>query len=161
MNAADVKYWVNQPATAPRFDNVSCSQCGKDCGPGNHGFSHCVDHVIPTNVRRINEEREADEAFERVEALRLYQRLLKEADWSYPMAQDHHKWQDGVKQFDRLYSLQALVDADGALWRAAAEASKAWAAPQPRVVTSTEPIDLGFMPGNGCVYVSKATGGTS
>lgn len=28
----------------PRFENVSCSQCGNDFGPGENGFSHCSDH---------------------------------------------------------------------------------------------------------------------
>ena len=28
----------------PRFKNVSCSNCGKDFGPGDHGFSHCESH---------------------------------------------------------------------------------------------------------------------
>lgn len=32
---------------APRFANVSCSQCGQDFGPGNHGFSHCANHRAP------------------------------------------------------------------------------------------------------------------
>jgi outer membrane murein-binding lipoprotein Lpp len=27
------------------FKNVSCSQCGRDFGPGNHGYSHCIDHT--------------------------------------------------------------------------------------------------------------------
>lgn len=27
-----------------RFANVSCSQCGQDFGPGDHGFSHCENH---------------------------------------------------------------------------------------------------------------------
>ena len=26
------------------FENVSCSQCGREFGPGEHGFSHCADH---------------------------------------------------------------------------------------------------------------------
>jgi hypothetical protein len=30
--------------TQPRFANVSCSQCGRDFGPGEHGYSHCSDH---------------------------------------------------------------------------------------------------------------------
>jgi hypothetical protein len=30
---------------APRFANVSCSQCGQDFGPGDSGFSHCADHA--------------------------------------------------------------------------------------------------------------------
>jgi hypothetical protein len=28
-----------------RFPNVSCSHCGRDFGPGDHGFSHCDSHV--------------------------------------------------------------------------------------------------------------------
>ena len=27
-----------------KFANTFCSQCGKEFGPGNHGFSHCQDH---------------------------------------------------------------------------------------------------------------------
>lgn len=27
-----------------KFENVSCSQCGQDFGPGDHGFSHCENH---------------------------------------------------------------------------------------------------------------------
>jgi hypothetical protein len=27
-----------------KYDNVSCSQCGRSFGPGDHGFSHCEDH---------------------------------------------------------------------------------------------------------------------
>lgn len=33
---------------AARFENVSCSQCGRDFGPGEHGFSNCHDHAAPT-----------------------------------------------------------------------------------------------------------------
>ena len=28
-------------------ENVSCSQCGRDFGPGEHGYSHCADHSLP------------------------------------------------------------------------------------------------------------------
>lgn len=28
----------------PRYSNVSCSQRGRDFGPGDHGFSHCESH---------------------------------------------------------------------------------------------------------------------
>lgn len=28
----------------PRFTNVYCSNCGREFGPGDHGFSHCDDH---------------------------------------------------------------------------------------------------------------------
>ena len=27
-----------------RFPAVSCSSCGEEFGPGNNGFSHCLDH---------------------------------------------------------------------------------------------------------------------
>ena len=27
-----------------KFKNVWCSNCGKDFGPGDHGFSHCDSH---------------------------------------------------------------------------------------------------------------------
>jgi len=29
----------------PHFENVSCSQCGKSFGPGDHGYSHCEAHL--------------------------------------------------------------------------------------------------------------------
>lgn len=38
------------PVDRPRFANVSCSQCGGDFGPGNHGYSHCDTH---SNRREI------------------------------------------------------------------------------------------------------------
>lgn len=31
-------------APKPKFENVSCSQCGQEFGPGNHGFSSCTSH---------------------------------------------------------------------------------------------------------------------
>ena len=27
-----------------KFDNISCSQCGRRFGPGDHGYSHCKNH---------------------------------------------------------------------------------------------------------------------
>jgi len=29
----------------PRFENVYCSACGCEFGPGDHGFSHCEHHA--------------------------------------------------------------------------------------------------------------------
>ena len=29
----------------PRFDTVSCSQCGRTFPSGDHGYSHCEDHT--------------------------------------------------------------------------------------------------------------------
>lgn len=28
----------------PKFNATHCSQCGGDFGPGNSGYSHCIDH---------------------------------------------------------------------------------------------------------------------
>ncbi len=28
----------------PKFEKTYCSQCGKEFGPGDHGYSHCSDH---------------------------------------------------------------------------------------------------------------------
>ncbi|WP_258181450.1 hypothetical protein [Burkholderia multivorans] len=36
----------------PRFENVSCSSCGQDFGPGDEGFSSCKDHA-DRRVRHI------------------------------------------------------------------------------------------------------------
>lgn len=30
-----------------RFPNTYCSQCGREFGPGDHGYSHCSDHTKP------------------------------------------------------------------------------------------------------------------
>ena len=35
----------NHYATAPRFPRTSCSSCGWEFGPGNHGYSHCDTHA--------------------------------------------------------------------------------------------------------------------
>ena len=36
----------------PKFENVYCSQCGQEFGPGDHGYSSCEDHR-PKKVRQI------------------------------------------------------------------------------------------------------------
>lgn len=28
----------------PKYENISCSSCGEDFGPGDEGFSHCANH---------------------------------------------------------------------------------------------------------------------
>ena len=28
----------------PKFDKTFCSNCGREFGPGDHGFSHCHQH---------------------------------------------------------------------------------------------------------------------
>lgn len=36
-----------------RFPNVSCSQCGGEFGPGDHGFSHCSNHKNARLLTRL------------------------------------------------------------------------------------------------------------
>lgn len=48
-------------ASAFRFPNVSCSQCGSDFGPGDSGFSSCREH----QRRPADLERKADAAIQR------------------------------------------------------------------------------------------------
>lgn len=33
-----------------KFKQTFCSQCGKEFGPANHGYSHCTDHVANDKV---------------------------------------------------------------------------------------------------------------
>lgn len=37
----------------PRFANVSCSQCGGEFGPGDHGYSDCRSHRQPRYEVRV------------------------------------------------------------------------------------------------------------
>lgn len=44
-----------------KFNNVYCSQCGGEFGPGDHGFSHCKDHqnkslVCPSFIKQMEFE---------------------------------------------------------------------------------------------------------
>lgn len=53
---------MNSP-TAPRFADVSCSQCGRSFGPGDHGFSHCASHrPLPTVDVTVMDEYEQAES---------------------------------------------------------------------------------------------------
>lgn len=44
-------HWMPLPKLPIKamFEKVSCSQCGRDFRPGEHGFSHCSDHDQPTH----------------------------------------------------------------------------------------------------------------
>lgn len=42
----DASFDAAQPQVdEARFNDVSCSQCGQSFGPGDNGFSHCIDHA--------------------------------------------------------------------------------------------------------------------
>lgn len=34
----------------PKFEKTYCSNCGKEFGPGDHGYSHCENHAGVTPV---------------------------------------------------------------------------------------------------------------
>ena len=47
--SGDLEFWTSSTGKMSWDDpnkkqTVSCSQCGRDFGPGEHGFSHCSDH---------------------------------------------------------------------------------------------------------------------
>ena len=42
--ACDSCEWEPPTQTKPKFNKVSCSQCGGEFGPRDSGFSHCEDH---------------------------------------------------------------------------------------------------------------------
>lgn len=44
-------FGIESPYRTPKFANVSCSQCGEDFGPGDHGYSHCSDHQLSAEAR--------------------------------------------------------------------------------------------------------------
>jgi hypothetical protein len=39
-------------APPPKFDKTFCSQCGGEFGPGDSGYSHCVDHEFDEQPHR-------------------------------------------------------------------------------------------------------------
>ena len=43
-NATENHTRIEAVTPKPRFEKTACSQCGREFGPGDHGFSHCSDH---------------------------------------------------------------------------------------------------------------------
>ena len=39
----------------PQFQNTFCSQCGQEFGPGDHGYSHCRNHRLPSSTTTTSE----------------------------------------------------------------------------------------------------------
>lgn len=47
---SEILNWIAVPATVPPiFQNTFCSQCGREFGPGPHGYSHCINHQGKNN----------------------------------------------------------------------------------------------------------------
>jgi hypothetical protein len=62
QSAGDEIRRLNREA-APRFESVWCSQCGRQFGPGNSGFSHCADHAAPAaSAEGVTDKKAALEA---------------------------------------------------------------------------------------------------
>lgn len=38
-----------------KFQNTFCSQCGEEFGPGDHGYSHCSNHRLPSSTTTTSE----------------------------------------------------------------------------------------------------------
>lgn len=53
-----------------KFDKTFCSQCGREFGPGDHGFSHCDSHVLAHDKVTITVNAGRDDEFK--EMVRIY-----------------------------------------------------------------------------------------
>lgn len=59
--ASDAFKALTTPRQTFKFAITSCSECGRDFGPGDHGFSHCKDHQ-PSARAEISAALEAEAA---------------------------------------------------------------------------------------------------
>ncbi len=50
-----------------RFAVVYCSQCGRECGSGNHGYSHCEDHYRDARLRSFRKAKHIPDRSEAVD----------------------------------------------------------------------------------------------
>lgn len=48
----------------PRFEKTGCSHCGREFGPGDHGFSHCDQHPGYMRDRLLNRQAAARRGWE-------------------------------------------------------------------------------------------------
>jgi hypothetical protein len=44
----------------PKFDVTYCSNCGRQFGPGDHGYSHCEQHMTPQQASEKARETRAE-----------------------------------------------------------------------------------------------------
>ena len=98
QSAGDEIRRLNREA-APRFESVWCSQCGRQFGPGNSGFSHCADHAAPAA------------SAEGVTVGREYTAFLR------------REFGDGMGQDRASFSIGNVSRAFGAGWQAANQAA--------------------------------------
>ena len=81
--------------TEPKFAETFCSQCGGKFGPGDHGYSHCLDHR--KYARRAKLAQQTDQMGAEIARLRsalnamLTQFGLDEDDWNKPTFEQARK----------------------------------------------------------------------
>lgn len=63
-----------------------------------------------------------------VRKLAAYHDLLASFDWQFNHADEHAKWEDGKKAYERLVRLQMDIDPDAEIWMSYPGASKHGAA---------------------------------
>jgi len=84
-----------------RFQNVSCSQCGRGFGPGDSGYSHCSDHKGKTPVDEATElhEKSTSEKQARFMAAAAHDpKFAKKAGIDSGVAKEFNKADTGTKQ---------------------------------------------------------------
>jgi len=50
--------WRSGIKESVKFENISCSQCGQEFGPGNYGYSQCKDYFPPAGPMIVGHETE-------------------------------------------------------------------------------------------------------
>lgn len=83
----------------PRFAMTSCSQCGRDTGPGDAGHSSCATHAAPDLSSMYAYEFESDLGL----CLRCY--------LDYEPAEPQTQWEPGcTASMDLVYAFAGLID---------------------------------------------------
>lgn len=83
-----------------KFQNVSCSQCGKGFGPGDSGYSHCSDHKgrTPVDEGTLNEKSTSEKQARFMAAAAHDPAFAKKAGIDADVAKEFNKADTGTKQ---------------------------------------------------------------
>jgi len=109
----------------PKYDKTFCSQCGREFGPGDHGFSHCEDHDVTRaeSAAKTFYERYVD-AQDRYRVITGHDLAPREENgtmpkflisyysihlgniiYGYAIADDPIEWVDSVQKYKEMYIL--------------------------------------------------------
>ncbi len=87
----------------PRFAQTSCSQCGRDTGPGNSGHSSCATHTPPATQPDLRGMVDFEFTTENDLTLRCY--------LDYEPAEKQTHWEPGCSEsIDLVYAFAGLID---------------------------------------------------